>query len=110
MIVETRKISKKSLFAIISIGIGLGSLLLFTLIAFLAFLDLGSLTIDADLELGPIDAVFVLLVWPFFALFWIVSTWAILALGLWIFGKIGVLKIDILDSKAASLEQSEKIT
>lgn len=99
MIVETRKISKKSLFVIIFVGIGLGSLFLFLLIASLAFFDLGSLTINAELELGPIDFFFVLLIWPFFALFWIVLTWAILVPGLWVFGKARVLKIDIQDSK-----------
>jgi len=105
LIVETRKISKKSLFAIMFAGIGLGSLLLFILIASLAFFDLGSLTINADLELGPINFLFVLLTWPFFALFWIILTWALLVPGLWIFAKTRVIRINFEEAPAASLNQ-----
>jgi hypothetical protein len=99
LIVENRKISKKSLFGILSIGIGVGSLLLFIFIASLAFLDLGSMTLNAELELGPIDFFFVLLVWPFVAMLWILLTWPILILGLWVSGKIGVMKIHFQDEK-----------
>jgi hypothetical protein len=110
LIVETGKISKKSLFGIIFVEIGLGSLLLFILIASLSFLDLGSLTINADLELGPIDFVFVLLIWPIFAMLWIILTWAILVPGLWVFGRTRVIRIRFQDSEVPSRDHGAEGT
>ncbi len=99
MIIETRNISKKSLFEILLVGLGLGSLLFWLLLSVLSVFVSGSVGMSFDSTKGLAGFTETLLVWPFFAVFWVGFTWLFLVPGLAIINRFAPLQLKTKDSR-----------
>ena len=82
MVIDSKIISKKSLFKLLLVGFGLGSLLLWLLLSVLSYFAHGSISMSMDSSRGFAGVLEVLIIWPFFALIWAGFTWLFLILGL----------------------------
>ena len=82
MVIDSKNISKKSLFKLLLIGFGIGSLLLWLLFSILSIFVSGSIGMSIDSMSGLAGFLETLVLWPFFALLWVGITWFFLILGL----------------------------
>ncbi|MBL4572303.1 MAG: hypothetical protein JKY86_04420 [Gammaproteobacteria bacterium] len=82
MIIDSKDISKKSLFTLLLAGIAMGSLFLWLLLSILSIFVSGSVDISFEVVSGLAGFTTSLLIWPFFALIWTCLTWLFLTLGL----------------------------
>jgi hypothetical protein len=98
MIVESSRISKKSLLLLLLAGVGLGSFFLFLLLVAIGVFVNGSMTISGDLELELPGIFTALVLWPIFTIIWVLLTWLFSILGLRILGKAWPLKVEFRDS------------
>ncbi|MBL4580344.1 MAG: hypothetical protein JKY29_00880 [Gammaproteobacteria bacterium] len=82
MIIDSKDISKKSLFILLLAGIAMGSLFLWLLLSIISIFVSGSVDISFESASGLAGFTTSLLIWPFFALIWACLTWLFLTLGL----------------------------
>ncbi|PCI79758.1 MAG: hypothetical protein COB20_04010 [SAR86 cluster bacterium] len=82
VIIDSKNISKKSLFKFLLAGIGIGSLFLWLLLSLLSGFVSGSVDMTLESASGLAGFTQSLLIWPFFALIWAGFTWLFLILGL----------------------------
>lgn len=82
MVIDSKDISKKSLFKFLVAGIGIGSLFLWLLLSiFFSFASGGvEMTFESASGLAGFTETFI--IWPFFALIWAGFSWIFLILGL----------------------------
>ena len=97
MIIETRKISKRSLLKLLLIGIGTTSLVFFTFIGVLAASGAGTVTFNGETYSGIQALSTAFLMWPFFAIAWSLIVWTMLVFGLWIYSKYKPIQIEFND-------------
>lgn len=93
MIIETRKISKLSLFKLLIVGFGLGSLFFWILVSVLSMYVSGSLTWEIESLSGLTRFTETLIIWPFFVILWAVFTWLLLILGLAVVNRFTTLTL-----------------
>ncbi len=97
MIIETRSISKRSLFKLLIVGFGFGSLFFWLLVSILSMYMSGSLTWEIESSFGLTRFTETLILWPFFALLWAGFTWLVLILGLAVVNKFSTLTLRTKD-------------
>ena len=82
MTIYVKNISKKSLFTLLLVGFGIGSLLLWLVLSVLSIFVSGSIDMTIESASGLAGFLGTLVIWPFFAVFWAVATWLLIILGL----------------------------
>lgn len=97
MIIETKNISKKSLFKFLLVGFGTGSLLLWLLLSILSIFGAGNIDMTIETAAGLEGFLETLVLWPFFALLWAGTTWLLLIIGLAIVNRFTSLKLESKD-------------
>lgn len=97
MTIEAKNISKKSLFKMLLVGFGAGSLPLWLLFSILSIFGSGSLSMTFDSASGLEGFLEILVTWPFFALIWAGFTWLFLILGLAIVNRFTSLTLATKD-------------
>jgi len=97
MLIDSRNISKRSLFKLLLIGCGIGSLLLWLLLSILSSFATGSISMTMESTPGFAQFLEVLVTWPFFALLWVGLTWLLLILGLTIANRFTSLTLETKD-------------
>ena len=97
MVIDSKNISKKSLFTLILYGFGLGSLLLWLLFSILSSFAAGSIGMSIDSASGLAGFLETLIIWPFFALIWAGFTWLFIILGLAILNRFTSITLTIKD-------------
>ncbi len=97
MLIETRNISKRSLFKLLFVGFGLGSMFFWVLLSFLSMYVSGGLTWEIEAESGLGRFTETLIIWPFFALLWAGFTWLMLILGLAVVNRFSALTLTTKD-------------
>lgn len=97
MIIETKSISKRSLFKLLVVGFGLGSLFFWLLVSILSMYVSGSLTWEIESMTGLTRFIDTLIIWPFFAILWAAFTWLFLILGLAVVNRFSRLTIHTRD-------------
>ena len=94
MIIDSKNISKKSLFKILGAGFGIGSLVLWLLFSIVSIFVGGSISMSIESVSGLNGFLETLVIWPFFALLWAAFTWLFLILGLAIVNRFTSLTIE----------------
>lgn len=97
MLIDSKNISKKSLFKLLLIGLGVGSLLLWLLLSILSSFASGNISLSLESTPGFAQFLEVLATWPLFALLWIGFTWLSLMLGLTIVNRFTSLTLKTKD-------------
>ena len=97
MIIETKSISKRSLFKLLIVGFGLGSLFFWLLLSLLSMYVSGSLTWEIESASGLGRFLETLFIWPFFAVLWTAFTWLMLILGLALVNRFSILTLRTKD-------------
>ena len=97
MVIDSKNISKKSLFTLILYGFGLGSLLLWLLFSILSSFASGNIGMTLESASGLAGFLETLVIWPFFALIWAAFTWLFLILGLAILNRFTSITLKIKD-------------
>jgi len=97
VVIDSKDISKKSLFKFLVAGIGIGSLFLWLLLSiFFSFASGGvEMTFESASGLAGFAETFI--IWPFFALIWAGFTWTFLILGLATINKFTTVTLKIKD-------------
>ncbi|MFT4815929.1 MAG: hypothetical protein ACI80L_001505 [Pseudohongiellaceae bacterium] len=94
MVINSKDISKKSLFKLLLAGFGIGSLVLWLLLSIVSIFVGGSIDMSIESESGLAGFLETLVIWPFFALLWAAFTWLFLILGLAIVNRFTSLTIE----------------
>lgn len=94
MVIDSKDISKKSLFILLLAGFGTGSLLLWLLFSILSIFVSGSIGMSFESASGLAGFLETLIIWPFFALLWAGFTWLFLILGLAIVNRFTSLTLN----------------
>jgi hypothetical protein len=97
MHIEANKISKASLFRLITLGLGYGFFLLFALCGTAALFGAESVYWNGESVTGIMGLVVAILMWPFFSLFFSLFIWLVLICGLWFYSFFGTLKFEFRD-------------
>lgn len=97
MIIEARSISKRSLFKLLIVGFGCGSLILWLLISALSMYASGSLTWEIEAERGLARFFDTFILWPVFALLWVAFTWFFLVVGMLLVNRFSTVTVKIRD-------------
>ena len=94
MVIDSKHISKKSLFKLLLAGFGIGSLLLWLLFSILSIFVGGSIDMSIESASGLAGFLETLVIWPFFALLWAAFILLFLILGLAIVNRFTSLTIE----------------
>ena len=94
MVIDSKNISKKSLFKLLLAGFGIGSLLLWLLFSILSIFVGGSIDMSIESASGLAGFLETLVIWPFFALLWAAFILLFLILGLAIVNRFTSLNIE----------------
>ena len=94
MVINSKDISKKSLFKLLLAGFGIGSLVLWLLLSIVSIFVGGSIDMSIESKSGLAGFLETLVIWPFFALLWAAFTWLFLVLGLAIVNRFTSLTIE----------------
>lgn len=94
MVIDSKHISKKSLFKLLLAGFGIGSLLLWLLFSILSIFVGGSIDMSIESASGLAGFLETLVIWPFFALLWAAFILLFLILGLAIVNRFTSLNIE----------------
>ncbi len=97
MIIQTKSISRRSLFKLLIVGFGLGSLFFWLLLSLLSMYVSGSLSWEIESASGLGRFIETLTFWPFFAVLWAAFTWLILILGLAVINRFSILTLRTKD-------------
>lgn len=97
MVIDSKNISKKSLFYLLITGVGIGSLLLWLLISIVSFFGGGNISMTLESASGLAGFLETLIIWPFFALLWAGLTWVFLILGLAIVNRFTTVTLKTKD-------------
>ncbi len=94
MVIDSKHITKKSLFKLLLAGFGIGSLLLWLLFSILSIFVGGSIDMSIESASGLAGFLETLVIWPFFALLWAAFILLFLILGLAIVNRFTSLNIE----------------
>ena len=94
MVIDSKHITKKSLFKLLLAGFGIGSLLLWLLFSILYIFVGGSIDMSIESASGLAGFLETLVIWPFFALLWAAFILLFLILGLAIVNRFTSLNIE----------------
>ena len=94
MVINSKDISKKSLFKLLLAGFGIGNLVLWLLLSIVSIFVGGSIDMSIESKSGLAGFLETLVIWPFFALLWAAFTWLFLVLGLAIVNRFTPLTIE----------------
>jgi fatty acid desaturase len=94
LVIDSKNISKKSLFKLLLAGFGIGSLVLWLLFSIVSIFVGGSIDMSIESASGLAGFLETLVIWPFFALLWAAFTWLFLILGLAIVNRFTSLTIE----------------
>jgi len=107
MLIRVQTIGKMSLLKILSVGVGVGSLVIFLVLGVMSAFGVGRISLEGTFTIGDGGFLDTLLFWPLFALVWILITWLFCSLGLWIFGKIKPLSLKLTEAEAPDTNNGE---
>lgn len=104
MIINSARISKKSLFRLLLIGNLFGWMVFFLIAAIGSLFGLEAITISLNgaSVTGVPGFILVLITWPVFSLFWATFTWIFSALGLWIYSTRKSLTLELQEGELVS--------
>tara|TARA_B110000305_G_scaffold8275_1_gene8097 strand:- start:73 stop:366 length:294 start_codon:yes stop_codon:yes gene_type:complete len=94
LVIDSKHITKKSLFKLLLAGFGIGSLLLWLLFSILSIFVGGSIDMSIESASGLAGFLETLVIWPFFALLWAAFILLFLILGLAIVNRFTSLNIE----------------
>ena len=94
MVIDSKNISKKSLFKLLLAGFGIGSLVLWLLFSIVSIFVGGSIDMSIESASGLAGFLETLVIWPFFALLWAAFILLFLILGLAIVNRFTSLNIE----------------
>lgn len=99
MTFRAKKISKKSLFKILLIGLGIGSFFFFLLIALLSLSGREGVELNGEPVSGFVGFMTVMAMWPFLTLIQTFIVWLFSILGLWVYSFIRPISIDFIEEQ-----------
>lgn len=97
MQIEAKKISKASLFRLITLGLGCGFFVFFTLCGVASIFGAETVSWNGESVTGVMGLVAALLMWPIFSLFFSLFIWLVSIFGLWVYSFFGTLKFEFRD-------------
>lgn len=89
------KISKGSIFKILTIGLGLGFFVLFLLFGVAAFFGAETVKWDEQPVIGLNGLLLAMAFWPIFTGFFVCFMWLFTVIGLWIYSKLKPLTLKV---------------
>ncbi|MFW1676855.1 hypothetical protein ACFVYJ_03625 [Pontibacter sp. JAM-7] len=97
MHIEARKISKASLFRLLTLGLGCGFFVLFTLCGIASIFGADTVSWNGESVTGVMGLAAALLMWPLFSLFFALFIWLVSIFGLWLYAFFGTLTFEFRD-------------
>ncbi len=109
MRIRVRKLSKGSLFKLISIGAFISFLPFFVLCGVASFFGANTVRVNGSPVTGPMGIVAALIMYPIFTLLFCCFAWLIGAFGLWVYSKFRCLELELVDAEAIDKQESAHV-